>query len=172
MSDIIITPSNPIDITLSNEFNTVELTSETNEIIISEKGVQGSHGIQGIQGEKGVQGSQGIQGIQGEKGDTGEGVPVGGSVGQVLKKIDGTDYNTEWSDDANTVTWIDVAGDIQYNGTETPIASGDVLEGVYKTNTIYRFINGTNNANGYPTEDSFYRDFDSINLTNLIVSRG
>ena len=157
MSDIIITPSNPIDITLSNEFNTVELTSETNEIIISEKGVQGS---------------QGIQGIQGEKGDTGEGVPVGGSVGQVLKKIDGTDYNTEWSDDANTVTWIDVAGDIQYNGTETPIASGDVLEGVYKTNTIYRFINGTNNANGYPTEDSFYRDFDSINLTNLIVSRG
>ena len=29
---------------------------------------------------------------------TGEGVPIGGTAGQVLSKIDGTDYNTQWSD--------------------------------------------------------------------------
>lgn len=31
------------------------------------------------------------------KGDPGEGVPAGGTAGQVLRKIDGTDYNTEWA---------------------------------------------------------------------------
>lgn len=34
------------------------------------------------------------------KGDPGEGVPTGGTAGQVLAKIDGTDYNTEWVDPA------------------------------------------------------------------------
>ena len=28
---------------------------------------------------------------------SGEGVPAGGTAGQVLRKIDGTDYNTEWA---------------------------------------------------------------------------
>ena len=31
------------------------------------------------------------------KGAAGEGVPTGGTTGQVLRKIDGTDYNTEWA---------------------------------------------------------------------------
>jgi len=53
-------------------------------------------------GEQGTQGIQGIQGIPGEKGDKGDkgdpgvGVPAGGSAGQVLAKVDGVDYNTEW----------------------------------------------------------------------------
>jgi len=33
----------------------------------------------------------------GEKGDTGEGVPAGGSAGQVLAKASGTAYDTVWS---------------------------------------------------------------------------
>jgi len=111
-------------------------------------------------------------GVQGQKGDKGEGVPQGGSAGQVLAKVDGDDYNTEWIDDANTVTWIDVAGDVEYTGVETPIASGDVLTADYKGGTIYRFINSTENANGYPIEDSFYSNFDGTNLTNKIVQRG
>ena len=64
------------------------------------QGIQGETGPQGIQGEQGaqgIQGEQGIQGIQGIQGDTGIGVPTGGSAGQVLSKIDGTDYNTEWA---------------------------------------------------------------------------
>ena len=35
-------------------------------------------------------------GPQGPQGPTGQGVPAGGTAGQVLSKIDGTDYNTEW----------------------------------------------------------------------------
>ena len=124
MSDIIITPSDTVDITLSNEFNTIELTPETNEIVISQKGVQGSQGPQGPQGE------------------------------------------------AAPLSWIDVAGDVEYTGAEITIASGDVLTADYKGSTVYRFIDSTENANGYPIEDSFYSDFDGTNLTNLIVTRG
>lgn len=32
----------------------------------------------------------------GAQGTAGEGVPAGGTAGQVLAKIDGTDYNTQW----------------------------------------------------------------------------
>jgi hypothetical protein len=42
----------------------------------------------------GVIGTPGPQGIPGP---TGEGVPSGGSTGQALVKLDGTDYNTGWS---------------------------------------------------------------------------
>ena len=66
------------------------------------QGPQGDQGVQGIQGIEGPQGIQGEQGVPGPEGDAGAqgvagvGVPVGGSSGQVLAKINGTDYNTEW----------------------------------------------------------------------------
>ena len=44
-------------------------------------------------------GATGPAGADGADGADGEGVPVGGTAGQVLKKIDGTDFNTEWGDD-------------------------------------------------------------------------
>ena len=47
-------------------------------------------------GEPGPEGPAGPQGPAGPTGDDGEGVPTGGTAGQVLAKIDGTDYNTEW----------------------------------------------------------------------------
>ena len=34
--------------------------------------------------------------VKGSAGTTGQGVPAGGTAGQVLSKIDGTDYNTQW----------------------------------------------------------------------------
>jgi len=37
-----------------------------------------------------------LQGPQGEAGISGQGVPTGGTAGQVLSKVDGTDYNTAW----------------------------------------------------------------------------
>lgn len=71
-------------------------------------GPQGEQGIQGLTGDIGAQGptgndgqdgSQGPQGIQGPAGNDGadgQGVPIGGTTGQVLSKIDATDFNTEW----------------------------------------------------------------------------
>ena len=44
----------------------------------------------------GTDGQTGPQGPTGPQGSPGVGVPVGGSAGQVLSKVDGTDYNTAW----------------------------------------------------------------------------
>lgn len=63
-------------------------------------GATGATGAAGPTGATGPQGPQGVQGVQGVKGDTGapgQGVPVGGTSGQVLSKIDANDYNTHWT---------------------------------------------------------------------------
>lgn len=57
----------------------------------------GPQGPQGVQGEQGIQGPAGADGATGP---AGPGVAAGGTAGQVLTKIDGTDYNTEWTDPA------------------------------------------------------------------------
>jgi hypothetical protein len=61
-------------------------------------------GADGATGPAGADGATGPAGVQGDKGDTGDtgpagaGVPTGGTTGQVLAKIDGTDYNDQWID--------------------------------------------------------------------------
>jgi Collagen triple helix repeat (20 copies) len=72
------------------------------------KGDTGDQGIQGIQGpigntgpqgpigNTGPQGPIGNTGPQGNTGPAGPGVAAGGTAGQVLSKIDTTDYNTTW----------------------------------------------------------------------------
>lgn len=42
-------------------------------------------------------GQDGAPGQPGQDGADGVGVPAGGTAGQVLTKVDGTDYNTEWT---------------------------------------------------------------------------
>jgi hypothetical protein len=44
------------------------------------------------------------QGPQGATGSTGAGVPTGGTTGQALVKIDGTNYNTQWTTLSTTPT--------------------------------------------------------------------
>ena len=61
-------------------------------------------------GAPGPQGVPGPQGPQGEKGDPGEGVPTGGSSGQVLAKVDGVDYNTEWITVNPETSWGEITG--------------------------------------------------------------
>ena len=60
------------------------------------QGIQGATGLTGPTGDAGPQGIQGIQGVQGDTGIDGVGVPVGGTIGQVLAKVDSTDYNATW----------------------------------------------------------------------------
>jgi len=45
---------------------------------------------------KGATGAAGSNGTNGTNGTNGVGVPAGGTTGQILSKIDGTDYNTQW----------------------------------------------------------------------------
>lgn len=46
----------------------------------------------------GAQGPAGDTGPQGETGPAGPGIAAGGTAGQILSKVDGTDYNTTWID--------------------------------------------------------------------------
>jgi hypothetical protein len=48
-------------------------------------------------GPTGATGATGAQGVQGLTGSTGVGVASGGTTGQYLTKVDGTNYNTQWS---------------------------------------------------------------------------
>ena len=145
MTDIIIT-NEQTTITLTRDCNALELTNGGNTAVVSR---QGSPGPQGPAGEDGL------------------GVPAGGEARQGLRKIDATDNNTEWAH-----TWQDFATNVEYTGVEAIIASGTAYTATIGGSTVYRFVNSTNNANGYPLEDSFYSDFDGTNLTGLIVSRG
>ncbi len=56
----------------------------------------GPAGPTGPTGPAGPTGATGATGPQGPAGTNGVGVPAGGTTGQVLAKIDGTDYNTQW----------------------------------------------------------------------------
>ena len=53
-----------------------------------------------------------LQSSGGEQGPPGEGVPVGGESGQVLSKIDATDYNTEWANPGEAINGIPAAGTV------------------------------------------------------------
>jgi hypothetical protein len=60
--------------------------------------------VAGPTGPTGSTGPTGPTGATGTNGTNGQGVVVGGTSGQVLTKIDSTDYNTQWSTPA-TVTF-------------------------------------------------------------------
>jgi hypothetical protein len=53
--------------------------------------------VPGPTGPTGATGSQGPTGATGSTGPAGPGVPVGGATGQVLTKINATDFNTQWA---------------------------------------------------------------------------
>ena len=81
--------------------------SEWNELISLAEitGAQGEQGIPGPQGPTGPQGEQGVPGMQGEKGEKGnpgEGIPTGGTSGQVLAKNTNNDYDAHWIDPSTT----------------------------------------------------------------------
>jgi len=59
-------------------------------------GPQGQAGADGAQGPQGIQGVPGNNGAQGPQGPAGQGVPAGGTTGQVLTKTSANDYATAW----------------------------------------------------------------------------
>jgi hypothetical protein len=59
-------------------------------------GSTGATGATGPAGPTGPIGPTGATGATGSAGATGQGVPTGGTAAQVLSKIDGTNYNTQW----------------------------------------------------------------------------
>jgi len=60
-------------------------------------GANGANGATGATGQIGPIGPIGPTGATGATGPTGAGLPTGGTAGQVITKVDGTNYNTQWS---------------------------------------------------------------------------
>ena len=91
-------------------------------------GIKGAQGPAGQKGEQGDPGPQGTAGAKGDKGDpgaqgpAGEGVPTGGTAGQVLTKVDGTNYNTQWK------TLTIPSGAQLMTGTKQTIADSEATE--------------------------------------------
>ena len=86
---------------------------------------------------KGDKGDTGLTGGTGATGATGAGVPAGGTIGQLLAKIDATDYNTQWETLPTSVTSVTGTTPITSSGGTTPAISLDdtaVAPGSY-TNT-------------------------------------
>jgi microcystin-dependent protein len=94
------------DITL---VNVLEPSSEQ-WVQVGLTGPQGAQGEQGIQGESGEDGKPGLV-VQSEPpedtsvlwvdpDEDGVGVPLGGTEGQILVKVDDTDLNTTWADNS------------------------------------------------------------------------
>jgi len=100
----------------------------------------------GQQGIQGIQGQQGIQGVKGDTGATGAGVVTGGTAGQVLAKIDGTNYNTHWINipvtsvagktGAVTLTTTDISGMSSYLTTTSASATYQTIAGMSAYLTI------------------------------------
>lgn len=89
-------------------------------------GATGPTGATGPQGVKGDTGATGPQGTVGATGPTGPGVAAGGTAGQVLSKINATDYNTQWiAPAAGTVT--SVAAGTGLTASPSPIVGAGTL---------------------------------------------
>lgn len=97
-------------------------------------GPQGPAGPTGPTGPAGPAGSNGTNGTNGTDGTDGQGVPVGGTAGQALTKIDGTNYNTQWSDVGSTiVSAITISNnDNAFAHMTNPITSGTSIEAVLR----------------------------------------
>ena len=100
------------------------VTKQTNLQTIANQMLVGPPGAQGDPG------ADGIPGPIGATGPIGPGVVAGGSAGQLLSKIDGTDYNTAWVD-IDTVSVVAVAAVTLSRATHSGLrkyirASGDL----------------------------------------------
>jgi len=87
-------------------------------------GINGSTGPAGPAGPQGAPGTAGATGATGATGPAGPGVPPGGSTGQVLAKLTGTDYATGWVTGAagNMVNPMVAQADLIMGGTGgTPV---------------------------------------------------
>lgn len=86
-------------------------TSEWKTLIVGAKGEQGEPGADGADG------SDGADGATGPAGETGPGVAAGGTTGQFLTKIDGTNFNTTWVSLPSSIPFAQASGIVTVSGS-------------------------------------------------------
>lgn len=135
----------------------------------------------GTVGPKGDQGDPGPTGADGPQGPVGEGVPVGGTTGQVLAKKTNSDYDTEWvsggggvsdhgsltglSDDDHTQYHNDTRGDARYY---TKSQSNSNFEP--KNSNIQSHISNTSNPHGVTKDQVGLGNVDNTSDLNKPIS--
>lgn len=118
-------------------------------------GPAGPEGPKGDKGDKGDTGATGETGATGPQGPAGQGVPAGGTAGQVLTKKSGTDYDTEWKDPSGGGT----SGYITFGGKDGFLYVPRLEEDSKKTfEDFSRNINESSSVtyflNGAPVDDT------------------
>jgi long-tail fiber proximal subunit/endosialidase-like protein/collagen triple helix repeat protein len=105
-------------------------------------GATGPQGDPGPAGAIGATGPQGPTGATGATGPAGPGVAIGGTAGQVLSKIDATNYNTQWVtlSASGTITGVTAGTGLSGGGTSGTVtlnlANTAVTPGTYQGLTI------------------------------------
>ena len=148
-----------------------------------------------VVGKPGPQGPAGPQGAPGPQGPAGQGVPTGGTVGQVLTKKTASDYDAEWETvpskrtcrfvvGTSTAGWTEADCDYLCDGTADDVEinaaikalyakrmSGEVviLSGIYKiTKKIEMNVDNTTlRGNGLSTV--LQRNFDAGDLWGSVI---
>lgn len=86
----------------------------------------------------------GPAGPTGATGAAGQGVPIGGTAGQPLVKINATNFNTQWSTLANFKTWLALtAGDV---GAQASDAELSALAGLTSAANKFPYFTGSGTA--------------------------
>lgn len=129
-----------------------------------EEGPAGPQGLPGPQGAEGPQGEQGEKGDQGERGEPGAGFPAGGTVGQVLAKASGEDFDAQWVTPAagGVTSFKGRTGAVQpqegdYTAAQVgavPLAGNVALTGALYANNRVSTIGSVRNIALYPSTTS------------------
>jgi len=97
-------------------------------------------------------GNTGATGSTGATGATGPGVVTGGTVGQALTKIDGTDYNTQWTTIPLLTTANTFTGGVQQITTASAATKGLIVKGsASQSANIFEVQDSTGVAGTYIT---------------------
>jgi len=133
----------------------------------------------------GVPGPQGDAGPAGQNGSNGVGVPVGGTAGQALVKLSGTNYDTGWTTISSGGTWGSITGTLSnqtdlYDALNGKLSlSGGTLSGPITFSTdgtndseVGAWGFGVENTSGSVAivEPSLIHIYDTVNTNGISIA--
>lgn len=140
-------------------FFTFSASAQINIPLKGQKGDPGIQGPAGPAGATGATGSTGATGATGPQGDPGEGVPAGGTTGQILSKVDNTDYNTQWipAPSGGSLVWASASFDAATNSNIISVSAGGEAQINFETSSQSGEFTITSNSTFTVPSTSVYR---------------